>query len=83
VGGVGVLAAVRNTGSWEDGGGVMDEVVGGAGEVNLYRSGDLACDMLRGPGDADLEPEYILGVAGRESSVVGSRESWDNWEKGA
>lgn len=35
VGGVGVLMAARVPGTWEEGGGVIEDVVRGAGEVNL------------------------------------------------
>ena len=35
VGGVGVRIGGRVFGTWDDGGGVMDAVVGGGGEVNF------------------------------------------------
>ena len=50
----------------------MEEVVRGAGEVNLTRSGDTAFDRLRGRG----------GVSGRAFSVVGIK-SCDAWYEGA
>lgn len=53
MGGVGVLATAREFGSCEDGGGVMDEVVGGAGDVNLTRSGERALGIFGGAGDSD------------------------------
>ena len=85
VGGVGVLASARVFGIWEDGGGVIEEVVGGAGEVNLTRSGETTLTM---PDDGGGEPEgeteeSILGVAGREYSVDGMRENCESWDRGA
>lgn len=60
----------------------MDEVVGGAGEVNLSRLGESSLVRCVGPGEPDVEAERSLGVAGRESSVEGMSESWekDAWE---
>ena len=72
VGGVGVRATIREFGIWDEGGGVKDDVVGGAGEVNLAWSGETAVDMLR---DARCDAEASLGVAGLESSVEGRSES--------
>lgn len=79
VGGVGVRMTVCEWGIWEDGGGVMEEVVGGAGEVNLARSGETALDMFAAVG----EPERNLGVVGRDSSVEGMSESWEACDGGA
>lgn len=61
----------------------MDEVVGGAGEVNLTRSGEAALIRVDGPGDADAEAERSLGVVGRDSSVVGISESCESWDRDA
>lgn len=33
----------------------MEEVVRGVGEVNLARSGDASCDMLRGAADSGYD----------------------------
>lgn len=69
---------LRLLGICEDGGGVMDEVVGGAGDVNLTLS---AFDC---PGEPGLEDEpRLVGVAGRESSVEGISESWESWDSDA
>lgn len=56
----------------------MEEVVGGAGDVNLG-SGESAFDMLAKSG----EPERNLGVVGRDTSVDGRRESWEACDSGA
>jgi hypothetical protein len=73
---VGVLAATRGTGSWEEGGGVIDEVVGGAGEVNLAGSSEEA---FWNSGEPGIEGERSLGgVVGCGSSVDGMRTSWEN-----
>jgi hypothetical protein len=72
VGGVGVLATTRVLGIWEDGGGVM-EAAGGAGEVNLA--------WFDGPGEPGDEVNGKIGVAGRDISVEGIRESWESWDK--
>jgi hypothetical protein len=80
-GGVGVLMMLRLVGTCEDGGGVIDEVVGGAGDVNLTLSGLLRLDC---PGEPGLEGEArLVGVAGRESSVEAMSESWESWDKDA
>lgn len=83
VGGVGVRTTVREFGICDDGGGVIDDVVGGAGEVNLARSGELALDMEASAEDSEGEMERSLGVVGLESSVEGRSESWDVWDKDA
>lgn len=49
----------------------MEEVVRGAGEVNLTRSGDAAFDMFAGAADSEREVERSLGVSGRAGSVDG------------
>lgn len=72
VGGVGVRTAARVFGICVEGGGVMEEVVRGAGDVNLTRSGDAAFDMLTG----------AVGVSGRTASVVGIK-SCGGWYNGA
>jgi hypothetical protein len=58
----------------------MEEVVGGAGDVNLALSGETAFDISS---DSDCSAEGSLGVAGRDSSVEGMSESWDSWDKDA
>jgi hypothetical protein len=68
---------------WEDGGGVMEEVVRGAGEVNFTRSGDASFDMLRAAVDSEGDAERSLGVSGRVDSVVGINESCDAGYSGA
>lgn len=72
-------AITRVFGTWDDGGGVMEEVVGGAGEVNLTLFGDTAFGVCSG--DSESESERISGVAGPESSVEGTRESWEICDK--
>lgn len=76
VGGVGVRTAARLLGTWDDGGGVMEDVVRGAGDVNL---GDATFDMLTGAADSERDGERNLGVSGRATSVVGINESCDVW----
>jgi hypothetical protein len=61
-------------GNWDDGGGVVDEVVGGAGDVNF---------SVLVTGDAEREADCnMAGVAGLDSSVEGistdSGEGCDN-----
>lgn len=64
MGDVGVRATVRESGSWEEGGGVMEEVVRGVGETNFLCSGEAEFfDRLTGIG----------GVSGRAVSVVGTK----------
>jgi hypothetical protein len=76
VGGVGVLRRVLTT--WEDGGGVMDEVVGGAGDVNLTRSGEASFDMLPAAADSERDAARNVGVSGWTVSVEGT-SSCDGW----
>lgn len=81
VGGVGVRMAEREFGSCEEGGGVMEEVARGAGDVNLTRSGDASFDMMTAASDSERKS----GVSGRATSVVGIRVSGaggykDAWE---
>jgi hypothetical protein len=75
VGGEGVRAVVRVLGIWEEGGGVIDEVMGGAGEVNFA--------WLDGPGGSDGEAERRLGVSSLDISVDGTSESCDGWDTAA
>lgn len=69
VGGDGVRTTERMLGSWDDGGGVMDEVVGGAGDVNF---------SIFATGDAEHEAERTSGVAGLDGCVEGI--TTDSWE---
>jgi hypothetical protein len=46
-----VRTAMRARATCEDGGGVMEEVVGGAGDANLARSGVRAIGMAYGTGE--------------------------------
>jgi hypothetical protein len=55
VGGVGVRMPARMSGTWEEGGGVMEEVVRGAGDVNLTRSGEASFDMSTGAADSERD----------------------------
>ena len=55
----------------------MEEVVGGAGEVNFTRSEDASFDMLRAAAASAGDAERSLGVSGRVDSVVGINESCD------
>jgi hypothetical protein len=71
VGGVGVRSPAREPGSCDDGGGVMEEVVRGAGDVNLTRSGEASFDMLAGAADSESDAERMRGVSGPATSVVG------------
>lgn len=79
VGGVGVRKLARVSGIWEEGGGVMEDVVLGAGDVNLTRSGEASPDMLAGAAEAERDADACstLGVSGPASSVVGISESCD------
>jgi hypothetical protein len=76
VGGDGVRTSTRVFGSWDDGGGVMDEVVGGAGDANF---------SILATGDPEREADRsIAGVAGLDSSVEGiSTDSWEACDNGA
>lgn len=75
VGGVGVRMTDRVLGSWDDGGGVIDDVVGGAGDVNFS-------SLVTGDSDGDADGS--AGVAGLDSSVDGiSTESWEACDNGA
>jgi hypothetical protein len=77
VGGVGVRMTAREVRSWDDGGGVMEEVVRGAGDVNLTRSGEASFDMLTGAADSESDAERNWGVSGPATSVVGISTSCD------
>lgn len=72
---MGVRATTRVFGIWEEGGGVIEEVVGGAGDVNLARSGETTLDISADP---DCDAKASLGVAGLDSSVEGMSESWES-----
>jgi len=75
VGGDGVRTTARVFGSWDDGGGVMEEVVGGAGDVNF---------SILAMGDPEREADRSAGVAGIDSSVDGiSTDSWEACDNGA
>jgi len=74
-----VRIAASVPGICEDGGGVMEEVVRGAGEMNLTRSGDASFDMVRAAADSAGDRERSLGVSGCAYSVVGINESCDGW----
>jgi hypothetical protein len=66
-------------GPCEDGGGVMEEVARGVGDMKPVRSGgDAAFDILAGVWDI----VDGFGVFGRATSVVGSRESCDGCRDG-
>lgn len=76
VGGVGVRTGARIGATWEDGGGVIEEVFGGAGDTNLALSGVRAIGMADGAGD--VEASWRCGVVGPkfwESSVVDMSEA--------
>jgi hypothetical protein len=45
----------RVLGSWEEGGGVIEEVVRGAGDMNLTRSGEASFDMSTGAADSERD----------------------------
>jgi hypothetical protein len=77
-----VRTAARAFTAWDEGGGVMDEVVRGAGDVNLTRSGD-GFDMSRGAADSERDAERSVGVSGRATSVDGMKGSCDGWYSGA
>lgn len=76
VGGVGVLKRVLTT--WEEGGGVMLDVVRGAGDVNFTRSGEATFDMVAAAADSERDAERNVGVSGRVTSVEGT-SSCDGW----
>lgn len=61
----------------------MEEVVRGAGEMNLTWSGDASFDMLRAAADSAGDGERSLGVSGGAYSVVGTNESCEGWYCGA
>jgi hypothetical protein len=82
VGGVGVRMPARVLTIWEEGGGVMEEVVRGAGDVNFTRSGEASFDMSPGAADSERDIERTLGVSGPANSVVGTSESCDGWCRG-
>jgi hypothetical protein len=82
VGGVGVRMLVRMLGIWEEGGGVMEDVARGAGDVNLRRSGEAPFAMSRWATDSERDADRPLGVSGAASSVVGMSESCDGWCRG-
>ena len=80
VGGVGVRIDGRVFGTWDEGGGVIDAVVGGGGEVNF--STFVLCAE---PGEFEGDTECIRGgVAGPGSSVDGmATGSWEVCDNGA
>lgn len=79
VGGVGVRIDGRVSGTWDDGGGVIDAVVGGGGEVN-FSTFVLCADA----GEFERDTECMRGVAGPGSSVDGmATESWEVCDNGA
>jgi len=55
VGGVGVRMTAREFGNCDDGGGVMEDVVRGGGDVNLTRSGEASLDILTGAADSERD----------------------------
>lgn len=61
----------------------MEEVVRGAGDMNLTRSGEASFDMLTGAADSERHGERFLGVSGPATSVVGINTSCDGWCRGA
>ena len=71
----------RAVGIWEDGGGVIEDAVGGAGEENLARSGWVgvrAKGIFEGPGElegSDIEARRFWGVVGCDGSLAGTREA--------
>ena len=78
VGGVGVRMVERVFGSWDDGGGVIVDVVGGAGEVNVSALGYCA-----GSGESERDSDRSGGLSGLATSVEGmSTESWEVCDKG-
>lgn len=76
---MGVRMLARVLGTCDDGGGVMEDVVRGAGDVNLKRSGEPSFDMLAGAAGSESDAERNLGVSGPATSVVGISTSCDGW----
>jgi hypothetical protein len=76
VGGVGVRMLARVFGICEDGGGVMEDVARGAGDVKP------AFAMSTCAADSERDAERPLGVSGAATSVVGMSESCDGWCRG-
>lgn len=76
---MGVRRTVRVSGICEDGGGVMEDVVLGAGDVNLTRSGEASPDILTGAAETERDTDACsaLGVSGPVNSVVGISDSCD------